>query len=111
VIAHIEWTWLDRLATCSLHRYELPEAEFISIHDAGIWVSQAPVAPIKVETLANLLAELRGQGVELRVMESLTPLKELWKTSLHVSGVRLRNAHDWKSQESGPGGNESVFQR
>jgi hypothetical protein len=30
-------------------------------------------------------------------------LKELWKTSLHVSGIRLRNAHNWESQDSGNG--------
>jgi hypothetical protein len=73
----------------------LPEAEFMSLQDAGMWVSQAAVAPVKVETLSDLMAELRVQDVELRVMESLVVLKELWKTSLHVSGIRLRNASGW----------------
>jgi hypothetical protein len=99
-IAHIEWAWLDRLGTGALHRYELPAEPFMNLHDAGMWVSRAPVTPIKVETLSDLPAELRAHGVELRIMESLAPLKELWKTSLHVSGIRLRNAQDWNSQES-----------
>jgi len=29
------------------------------------------------------------------VMERLTPLKNVWSTSLHASGIRLRNAQDW----------------
>lgn len=99
VVAHIEWSWLDRLRAAVLHRYEFLEAGFLSLHDAGMWVSRTSVGPIKVETLRDLLAELRGQGVELRVMESLVSLNELWTTSLHVSGIRLRNARDWKSRE------------
>jgi|HubBroStandDraft_1064217.scaffolds.fasta_scaffold128955_1 hypothetical protein len=99
MIVHIEWSWLDRLRTGSLHRYELPETEFMSLHDAGMWVSRVPVTPIMVETLHDLIAERRRRGVELRVMESLLSLKELWKTSLHVSGIRFRNARDWISQD------------
>jgi hypothetical protein len=99
VIAHIEWSWLNRLRTGPLHRYELPEADFESLDDAGMWISRAPVAPIKVETLHDLTAELHAQGAELRVMESLVPLKKLWNTSLHVSEIRLRNARDWSSQD------------
>ena len=100
-IAHIEKEWLVRLETASLHRYQLPETSFEDLHDAGMWVSRTPVAPIHVETLCDLPAELRAQGVELRVMESLSPLKEVWKTSLHVSGIRLRNARDWGGTEAG----------
>jgi hypothetical protein len=45
------------------------------------------------------MADLREQGVELRVSESLVSLRKLWQTSLHVSGIRLRNARDWMSQD------------
>jgi hypothetical protein len=95
-IAHIEWAWFDRVRTETLYRYELPEASF---QDSGVgagWVSREPVTPIKVETLRDLPAALRARGVELRVMESLRPLKGIWKTSLHASGLRLRNALDWE---------------
>jgi len=97
VVAHIEWSWFDRLRAGTLHRYEFPEADFMSLQDAGMWVSRMPVTPTKVESLNDLPGELRGQGVELHVMESLASLKELWNTSLHVSGIRLRNARDWNN--------------
>jgi hypothetical protein len=64
-----------------------------------MWVSRVPITPIRVETFRDLLAEFRGQGAELRVIESLVALKELWKTSLHVSGLRFRNARDSKNPD------------
>lgn len=96
MIAHVESEWLNRLKTETLYRYELPAASFENLHDAGMCVSRDPVAPVHVETLSDLPAELRAHGVELRIMESLSPLKKLWTTSLHVSGLRLRNARGWK---------------
>jgi hypothetical protein len=30
-------------------------------------------------------------------MDNLLPLKGLWNTSLHASGIRLRNAAGWTS--------------
>lgn len=91
-IAHIEWAWLDRLRSTTLHRYELPAAAFEPLGDAGMWVSRQTVAPLSVEVIDDLPAALREQGVELRIMESLAPLKEVWATSLHASGVRLRHS-------------------
>lgn len=94
-LAHIEWRWLERLRTGRLHRYELPATAFESLDDAGMWVSRQTVTPLGVETLDDLPAALAAAGVELRVMASLAPLKEVWSTSLHVSGIRLRNAVGW----------------
>src|ERR1700760_3035449 len=91
-IAHVEWDWFERLRTESLWRYELPEAAFEDLDDAGMWVSRTVVEPIGVERIDDMPAALRGQSVELRVMESLAPLAGLWDTTLHVSGIRLRNA-------------------
>ncbi|MGO7421998.1 DUF6886 family protein, partial [Rhizobium ruizarguesonis] len=45
---------------------------------------------------SRLDQEFAPRGVELRVVDTLTPLKGLWGTSLHVSGIRLRNAGDWE---------------
>lgn len=95
VIAHIEWAWFDRLKAASIHRYELPAEPFQDLDDAGMWVARAPVAPLAMQTLSDLPAALRDQGVELRIMESLAPLRGVWDTSLHASGVRLRNARGW----------------
>jgi hypothetical protein len=97
MIAHIEWAWLDRLRSEPLHRYELPAASFEDLKDAGMWISRSAVTPGRVETLTDLAAELCAQQVELRVMESLVPLRDVWKTSLHASGIRLRHAQGWES--------------
>jgi hypothetical protein len=61
----------------------------------GCGFSRVAVAPIRVEIRGDLPSALRAQEVELRVVESLTPLKGMWETSLHVSGIRLRNAGSW----------------
>lgn len=45
--------------------------------------------------MSRLDREFAPRGVELRVVDSLRPLKGLWTTGLHVSGIRLRYARDW----------------
>ena len=100
--AHVEATWADRLRAGAIHRYELPAASFESLNDAGMWVSRAAVEPLSVETLTDLPAALQAQGVDLRIMDSLTPLKDVWSTSLHASGVRLRNARGWLDAQQPP---------
>ena len=83
------------MKSASIHRYELPSDVFEDLEDAGMWVARTPVTPLSMETLRDLPAALREQGVELRIMESLTPLRGVWATTLHASGVRLRNAKGW----------------
>jgi hypothetical protein len=48
-----------------------------------------------MKALDDLPAELAACRVELRVMPSLVPLGGVWATSLHASGIRLRNAAGW----------------
>ena len=48
-----------------------------------------------MDAIGDLPAALRADNVDLRVLESLTPLRDVWSTSLHASGVRLRNAQGW----------------
>ncbi|MDR3513576.1 MAG: hypothetical protein P4L73_18220 [Caulobacteraceae bacterium] len=98
MIAHIEWAWLDRLRQTTLYRYELPEDTFEDLDDAGMWVSRQEVTPLRMDAVADLPAALRADGVELRIMESLAPLRDVWSTSLHASGIRLRNAKDWPAR-------------
>jgi hypothetical protein len=95
MIAHIEWDWLERLRTARLTRYELPVDAFESLRDAGMWVARQAVEPLAIEAVGDLPAAMAAAGMELRVMPSLRPLKGVWDTSLHASGVRLRNARDW----------------
>lgn len=95
MIAHVEWAWFERLTRETLYRYELPPETFEDLADAGMWVSRRAVTPLRVEPLADLPARMAAHGVELRVMESLVPLKDVWSSSLHASGVRLRHAQGW----------------
>jgi hypothetical protein len=94
-IAHIEWDWFERLAATTLYRYDLPTVTFEDLNDAGMHVSRTSVRPVGVTALSRPLDILRDAGVELRIMRRLTPLRRAWDTSLHVSGIRLRNAQDW----------------
>lgn len=93
--AYVEARWLAALSAARIYRYDLPTESFEDLDDAGMWVSRAPVAPLGMEELSDLPRVLRGLGVDLRVVESLTPLRGLWDTSLHASGIRLRNAVGW----------------
>ncbi len=94
-VAFVEAGWIDRLRAAVIHRYELPPATFRGLEDAGMWVSEAPVVPLGRVALAKLDGELVRCGVDLRVVDSLAPLTALWDSSLHVSGIRLRNAATW----------------
>ncbi|MEZ4502081.1 MAG: hypothetical protein R3C39_05615 [Dehalococcoidia bacterium] len=97
MLAHIEWDWLERVRSASLYRYAFDEAPFEDLHDAGMHVSRETLEPVGVEAVGPLLEAQRAAGVELRVMESLTPLRGVWDTSLHASGIRLRNAKGWNA--------------
>jgi hypothetical protein len=100
VIAHIERAWLGRLTGARLYRYELSPASFEDLQDAGMWVSRSAAAVLRVDVFDDLPAALQRLGVELRVVESLPPLRGVWKSSLHASGLRLRNAHGWASDHA-----------
>lgn len=92
MLAFVEHGWMERLRTATIRRYALPGATFEPLGDAGMWVSRAAVMPAREETLTGLPDRLREDGVELRAVGDLRPLRRLWHTSLHVSGIRLRNA-------------------
>jgi hypothetical protein len=95
MVACIEQSWLDRLGVCVIFRYEFDAATFESLDDAGMWVSRKSAAPIDVKKIDNFESELCAQGVEQRILDSLLPLCGVWSSSLHASGIRLRNAAGW----------------
>ena len=68
---------------------------FEDLQDAGMWVAREAVTPLRVETISDLSTALRACDVELKVLPRLTPLKSVWNSSLHASGIRLRNAQGW----------------
>lgn len=91
MVACIEWPWFRRFRETVLYRYALPPEGFESLEDAGMWVSRTGATSTEVRRIDDLPASLAAMDVELRVVPSLEPLKALWNTSLHVSGIRLRN--------------------
>lgn len=97
MIAYVEAAWMDRVRTARLYRYTLPPDAFEDLGDAGMWVAREAVRPLNVEAVGPLEVALSAQNVELHGIPSLAPLRALWDTTLHVSGIRLRNARDWPS--------------
>lgn len=96
MIANVEWGWLDRMRTTTLYRYTLPAQGFHSLEDHGVHANHDHVAPLEVEPIPDILASLAAADVELRFVPSLLHLRHMWDTTLHVSGMRLRNARDWE---------------
>jgi Family of unknown function (DUF6886) len=95
MIAFVEDAWFRQLCSKEIHRYAMPVSSFEDIGDAGMWVSREAVTPSRMDTLTDLPKELGARDVEVRVCDSLLPLKGLWQTTLHASGIRLRNARGW----------------
>ena len=94
-VACVEWAWFERLASTTLFRYSFETTAFVDIHDHGVHVSRTAAIPAAIAPIDDLPAALRAADVELRFMPSLPPLRDMWETTLHVSGIRLRNAEGW----------------
>lgn len=94
--AYVEREWMPAVTSAVLHRYEMPVTPFEDLCDAGMWVSRTPVIPLNQASICCPSADLGARGVDLRIVESLAPLRGLWSTSLHVSGIRLRNSSHWR---------------
>lgn len=92
--AFIERRWLDTLRSTTIYRYEMPPSAFESLQDAGMWVARETVVPIGCAAISQLHDEFGPRNIDLRVIDTLRPLKDLWNTSLHASGIRLRNAQN-----------------
>jgi hypothetical protein len=95
MIAHIEREWLGRLEQDNIYRYELPAEAFEPLDDAGMHVSREAVEPLGMELVDDLPGALGATNVELRVLDSLAPLRAAFPTTLHASGIRLRNSGTW----------------
>lgn len=89
----IESSWLGQLRAGVVYAYRLPRETFEPYgRAAGYWVSRAPVEPVDVDRLDDLLALHADAGIELRVVPALLPLWErVVASTLEFSGIRLRN--------------------
>ena len=81
--------------TATIYRYNLPTEAFVSLEDEGMWVAKTEVTPIGLDTLTQLPKEHQKCHIEVRALDYLLPLKGVWQTSIHASGIRLRNAQTW----------------
>jgi hypothetical protein len=102
-VACIEWTWLEQMRTTPVYRYEMAPASFRPLaDDPWMWVSRETERVLRVELVGDLVEALGHAGVELRLMPSLTPLLGAWESTIHFSGIRLRNAADWPELAPSP---------
>lgn len=60
-----------------------------------MWTARSTVEPLSLELIDDLPRALDVENVELRILPSLAPLRVVWSTTLHASGIRLRNARTW----------------
>jgi hypothetical protein len=95
MVAFVEHAAADTVGRGSIYRYELPSSGFQPLDDAGMWVSRGGAVALAVEWIDDLPAALEAQGVELRTTDSLAGLRGAWSSTLHASGIRLRNATTW----------------
>lgn len=101
-VAYVEAAWAERIATAVIQRYRMPSESFEPTGEPGSWVSRDPVVPTGHDTIRDLPDAMKARGVELRTLPRLTPLAPIWRSTLHASGIRLRNAQDWVTPEGGP---------
>jgi RimJ/RimL family protein N-acetyltransferase len=101
--AHIEAAWLDRMQAAQLHRYAFDPAAFERVEASGgpgYYVARTAVTPLEVSPVGDLPAALAAAGVDLHVMEDLLPFNGAWRSTLHFSGSRLRNASGWEARDA-----------
>ena len=90
----VEERWHERMRTTPVVAYRLPEAPF-ERHPGvgGYWISRAPVEPLELVELGDLVALHARAEIELRVLPNLWPVwDEVVASTLEFSGMRLRNA-------------------
>ncbi|MDX8351234.1 DUF6886 family protein [Cognatiyoonia sp. IB215182] len=94
-VAFVEKRWMPQITRGRLYQYGFRGTAFRSLDDIGMYVADTPIQPSYMRVINNLPIALSSAGVTLRALPTLAPLKSAWDTSLHVSGIRLRNARDW----------------
>lgn len=94
-VAYVEEEWLERIARATIFRYTMPPRTFEAVGDIGMWVSLHSVQPSGCEVISDLSHRLASAGIELRAQSTLIGLKPIWDSTLHASGIRLRNATGW----------------
>jgi hypothetical protein len=93
--AFIEERWLPEFESCRLYRYSFDPAGFEDVRDGGGHVSADVVCPTSVKSVGPLTEALEAANVRLKAVESLQVFAGSIFSSLHFSGIRLRNSENW----------------
>lgn len=90
----VESGWLEKIRETKIYCYEFPTDTFTFLDEcAGYYTSCVEVKPISIKPIDNILGELAGRNVELRILPELRILAEgIQKSSLNFSLIRMRNA-------------------
>jgi hypothetical protein len=92
----IEYAWLDKLLSTVLYAYRFDKSQFkpIGTPVPYAYVSTASVRPLRPpERVGPLVEAHAAAGIELRLLSNLWPYwKEVIRSTLGFSGIRLRNA-------------------
>lgn len=95
-VVAIESGWLAAVREAILYLYEFSAVGFECVDEgAAYYMSAEAVVPRSVRRVDDLLAEIAGRDVELRVTPSLWPLRDaVLASSLQFSLIRMRNARE-----------------
>jgi hypothetical protein len=93
-VVAIESGWLTAVRAGVLYQYALPAETFTAVDvGAGYYISREPVVPLAIRRIDDILGELVGRGIELRVTPSLWKLRDaIGASTLQFSMIRMRNA-------------------
>ena len=110
--AAIESRWLDRMRDTTVYRYTLPSDPFeLRDEPAGYWVSVKEVQPLSVKAIPDLMQELIESGVDLRIMPSLSRLREAVISRVPGSGVRGRGSGERETTASSLAGKQQAREK
>jgi hypothetical protein len=89
----IQGDWLDRMRGARVFAYRMPQDSFAPDESVGgYWLSRAPVVPLEIVELGDLLSRHADVGIELRIVPDLGQLWErVIASTVQFSGIRLRN--------------------
>lgn len=90
----IESTWLERMRSTQVYRYQLDASRFVPWEDAnGQWIAERDIVPLGVSPVGDLLQAHAQAGIELRIVPSLWPLFDIAVGGeFDFSMVRMHNA-------------------
>jgi hypothetical protein len=94
IIIYVEKYWMERIDSQTLYIYEFDGDDFRLIDgNAGYYISDHPVVPLRMSSVEDLPGELKKFDVELRALGSLWDIREdVIASTLGYSIIRMRNA-------------------